>query len=85
MVWVPRFTNYRHQILQVINPILLAHGMGFQDDDKLLSILLYGHKKFTFQENQSTLIATIAFIKKSNRFSYAQVQPNPYPPLPQRV
>ena len=70
---VPLFTNYRHQLLQVINPILLAHGMGFQDDDNLLKLLLYGHEHFTFQENQSILKATLSFIKMTRRFSHTEM------------
>ena len=65
----PLFIEYRRDLLGVVNPILLAHNMGFQDDRNLLYILLYGHVKFKFQENQSIIIATLDYIKETRRFT----------------
>ena len=65
----PNFINHRHDLFQVLNPIIFANNIRFIDDNSLVYLLLYGHEKFQFHENQTILKATINFIKKSSRFS----------------
>ena len=61
--------NHRYELFQILNPIMFANDMRFLDDNNLIRLLLYGHEKLKFDENQSVLKATINFIKKTQRFS----------------
>ena len=65
----PDFFNHRHDIFQILNPIMFANNMRFLDDKTLVHLLLYGHKKLEFHVNESILKSTINFIKNSLRFS----------------
>ena len=65
----PDFINHRHELFQIINPIMFANNMRFLDDNNLVHLLLYGHEKLEFHENKSILKATINFITNSLRFS----------------
>ena len=65
----PDFINHRHELFLILNPIMFANNMRFLDDKNLVHLLLYGHEKLKFHENESILKATINFIKKSLRFT----------------
>ena len=64
----PNFINHRLDLFQVLNPIIFANNMRFIDDNSLVHLLLYGHEKLKFHENQTIITATINFIKTSSRF-----------------
>ena len=65
----PDFIVHRHELFEIVNPILYVHATGFVDDLKLVHLLLYGNVEFDLKENQSILKATIKYIKNSSRFS----------------
>ena len=65
----PNYNEHRHHLFQIINPVLLVNDINHQDDCDLVRLLLYGHEKFNFHENQILLKATINFIAKTSRFS----------------
>ena len=59
----PIYDEYRDDLHQTLNPILMANNMHNLNDNNLERLLLYGHEKFKLHENQSILKATIHFIK----------------------
>ena len=65
----PNYTIHRKVLYGNVNPILLAYKTQFLVDNLLVQLLLYGDKKFKLEENQSILIATIKFIRDTNRFT----------------
>ena len=46
----------------------VASSLTNYPEEKLLNILLYGSKYFSFKTNQSILKSTIKFLKRSERF-----------------
>jgi len=65
----PAYINQRHELFQILNPILLANNLRFVDDKAIVNLLLYGYETFKLNENHKILKATINFIRKSSRFS----------------
>ena len=65
----PNFNVQRHELFEVVNPIMMANNMFHVSDNKTVHLLLYGHENFKFCENKIVLKATINFIRKSSRFS----------------
>ena len=66
----PNFIVHRQELLQSVNPIMLAHDIRLHDDDiGFLRLLLYGDVSFTHHENQTILKATLNFVRKTSRFS----------------
>ena len=65
----PNFITHRNTLFDTVNPILHANNIPFLADNKLLNLLLYGDEKFKLDENKEILIATINFIRHTNRFS----------------
>ena len=61
------YTVQRHDMFQVINPILASNGLHLQNE-LLVIFLLYGNDALTFDENKAVLNATLKFIQKSARF-----------------
>ena len=65
----PNYINQRQELFHVLNPIMLVNNMHVFDDNNLIQLLLYGHVKLKFHENQRILKSTINFIRKTFRFS----------------
>ena len=65
----PIYNIHRLSLFQTLNPILLANNLHQLNDNEMSSLLLYGHKKVQFHENQVIIKATIYFIEKTSRFS----------------
>ena len=65
----PNYNLYRHEMFQIINPILMAKNMYPLTESKLMHILLYGHEEYQFLENKTILNAVVNFIAKTSRFS----------------
>ena len=64
------FVNHRVKLLNTVLPIILNHyNLELLGESNLVTILLYGDKKFTINENQKILKATISFILSSKRFT----------------
>ena len=64
------FLINRKTLFDVVNPILSDKNFPFLGDNEIAHLLLYGDETLTFEENQKILIATIDFIKNTNRFSH---------------
>ena len=58
----PIFTLYRNNLFETLNPILLPKNLHNLNNSEMVKLLLYGHEKLLFLENQIVLKATINFI-----------------------
>ena len=65
----PNFRVNRQQLLEKLNTILLLNDLADLSSSNMVHLLLYGHEKTSFNENQVILKETIKFIEKSGRFS----------------
>ena len=65
----PIFRVNRQQLLEKLNTILLLNDLANLSSSNMVHLLLYGHEKTSFNENQVILKETIKFIEKSGRFS----------------
>ena len=61
----PFYVTHRENLLNCVTGILNKNGKHLNNDH---SILLYGHVDFNLTDNRSILMATIEFIKNTNRF-----------------
>ena len=61
----PFYTSKRLVLAQTVIPILINHNLALLQND--VNLYLYGHKKIK-EDNKDILLATISFIKSSNRF-----------------
>ena len=61
----PFYAAKRLVLAQTIVPILINHNLAFLQND--VTLYLYGHRKLK-EDNKAVLLATINFIKSSNRF-----------------
>ena len=64
----PNINPLRNELLNTVNPILVANIVYHLSDTELSHILLYGHEHFSRYQNQIILSATIDFVKKIARF-----------------
>ncbi len=64
----PMFTLYRNNLFETLNPILLPKNLHNLNNSEMVKLLLYGHEKLLFLENQIVLKATINFIEKISSF-----------------
>ena len=58
---------HREILLNCVNGILIKNGINMIND--YTNLLLYGHVDLNLADNRSILMATIEFIKNTNRFS----------------
>ena len=65
----PLFNHHRRELFLVLHPILQIYNMHHVNNPMLEQLLLYGHTKFTYDENQSILKSTINFIRRNRRFT----------------
>ena len=65
----PNYNEHRHHLFQILNPIMLANDINQLQDRELVRLVLYGHEKFSFHENQILLKATMNFLVNTSRFS----------------
>ena len=65
----PIFNVHRQELFELVDSILLLNDMHNVGERIKVNLLLYGHEKLNFYENQAVLKATICFIGKSGRFS----------------
>ena len=62
--------NYVDLRVILLNDIrTIDHGILNTSDDDLVYLLLYGHQRYSFYENQMLIQASINFIIKSERFN----------------
>ena len=62
----PFYASKRLVLAQTVVPILINHNLAFLQNN--VHLYLYGHKKLK-DDNKDILLATITFIKSSNRFN----------------
>ena len=65
----PHFVTHRKILYGIVNRILRAYNTPFLVDNLFVYLLLYGDRRFNFDENQSILKATIKFIRDTGHFS----------------
>ena len=63
------YINLRRDLLRMVDDILEVNNIYPLNEDKLVELLLYGHKDLHPRVNQTLLKATINFISKTGRFS----------------
>ena len=65
------YINHRCDLLRIVDQVLQAKNINIchENKEKLVELLLYGHKDLHPRSNQIILKATINFISKSGRFS----------------
>ena len=61
----PFYASKRLVLAQTVVPILINHNLAFLQND--VNLYLYGHRKLK-NDNKNILLATITFIKSTNRF-----------------
>ena len=62
------YDDIRHDLLNGVNAILLPHSIVNLLNDELINILLYGHKRLSFEFKAKILSATLDYIQVSKRF-----------------
>ena len=61
--------NYDNLRVTLLNDIKAIDESIFStSDDDIVHVLLYGHQRFTLQENQLIIKASLTFITESERF-----------------
>ena len=59
---------HRRDLLDRANAILRPHGLSNPQNNELLQILLYGHKRLLSHSNINILEATLNYIQATERF-----------------
>ena len=64
------FTAYRTTLLRAVNDCLEDSDITFDQlsDSLKVSLLLYGDSQLRYEQNQSILVATLCYLKDSQRF-----------------
>ena len=62
------YTNARHDLMQSINPLLIAKRLLLMHELSKVKLLIYGHDTFSLVENKAILNATIKYINDTERF-----------------
>ena len=62
----PFYASKRLVLAQTVVPMLINHNLAFLQNN--VELYLYGHRKLK-DDNKDVLLATITFIKSSNRFN----------------
>ena len=63
------YSEERRDLLGAINEVLLLHNISNLPNQAILRTMLYGDKRFTYNQNRQILEATVRFIRTSERFS----------------
>ena len=63
-----RFIEARHDMFEVVNPILIKNNLRLPNNTQLVKLLLYGHVNLCEADNISVISGTLNFIHKSTRF-----------------
>ena len=66
-LYCPFHITHRESLTSSVNDILTSNNLTIPQD--LTELYLYGHPSLSVSENKSILLATVSFIKSTNRFS----------------
>ena len=62
------FTEARHEMFDVVNPILVSNNLELDNNIQLVKLLLYGHENLCEADNIAVISGTLNFIYKTKRF-----------------
>ena len=63
-----RFNEARHDMFEVVNPILVNNNLRLPKNTQLVKLLFYGHENLYEADNISVISGTLNFIRKTTRF-----------------
>ena len=62
------YIDERHDLFEVVNPIIENSNLQMTNNNQLVNLLLYGHAKLCERDNIIVISATLTFIQSTGRF-----------------
>ena len=66
------YIDARHDLFEVVNPVIEGSNLQMHNNDQLVNLLLYGHAKMCERDNIVVISATLKYIHSTGRFDSVQ-------------